>query len=175
VNQSAHPWRRETDRDTNELELVGVPPVHHLRAHFFEAAFAVATVISGILFFASPAFVQRTTIGRDVPYIADVWYALYIVGGLQILIGLWFDNRPVFGRFGVGRRIEVLGVFLTGTAALVEAVTVYGHVGVSRAALMATALCLGCFHRAVALLARPRLHVVIPIGHAMRRPPPEEP
>jgi hypothetical protein len=160
---SPPPNRRADDYDTDEIELVGISATHSLRAHMFEAAFAVATLVGGLLFFLSDHFQDRTVLGR-VDIIDNVWYSLYVGGGVLILVGLWFDDRHVFHRLSVGRRVEVLGLFLTGTAAAVEAVTILSRLGVTRASLMTTALSVGCFHRASALLARPRLHVVIPVA-----------
>jgi hypothetical protein len=134
------PNRRAADYDTDEIELVGISATHSLRAHMFEAAFAVATLVGGLLFFLSDHFQDRTVLGR-VDIIDNVWYSLYVAGGVLILVGLWFDDRHVFHRLSVGRRL-----------------------GVTRASLMTTALSVGCFHRASALLARPRLHVVIPVA-----------
>jgi hypothetical protein len=157
--------RRADEPATTDELLLAVPPIQHIRAHVFEFAFAVVTLISGILFFADSGFVHRTVLGRDLhANLDEVWYTLYIIGGVQILLGLYFDSRPVFGRFALGRRIEVAGVILTGTAATVEALTLYVYVGVGRAALMTTALAFGCFHRAIVLWIRPRIFAPVPVG-----------
>jgi hypothetical protein len=158
----------ERDPTTDELLLAAIPPGKHIRAHMFEFAFAAAALISAVLFFADPGFVHRTTIGRNVPAVDELWYALYAIGGILVLIGVYYDSRPIlYGRGVTGRRIEVAGLILCGTAAAVDALAQLHYVGVSRSFLVAAAFAAGCFNRAHLLWVRyPRLHVPVPAGRS---------
>lgn len=83
------------------------------RAMFFVGA-ACASVAAR--FFLLPDELDRTSIGRALPgYWDETWSALYLIGGLLIMIGVG-ARRP---------RLELPGITLAGTATITNGVAIF--------------------------------------------------
>lgn len=103
-----------------------------LGVHIFEVWIALAAAVSGVTYFAGAPSVATSTVSVVAPHLAAIFSALYGVGGIAVLVGLWLGSP----------RIEGAGLNLLGAGVLVAAggiVAVLGSRGLVTGSLQAMA------------------------------------
>lgn len=87
----------------------------YLVANAFEAMLSLSAVVAGVGYFASPEVLDESSVGVVLGYAALAWSALYLVGGLLTVVGLF---RPSI-RLEVAGLIMVAGGILASATAIV--------------------------------------------------------
>lgn len=109
-------------------------------AHAFEAALGIAAAVAGVVYFIDPASLHQTSIGHNLQGLAFAWSALYFLGGLLMVGGLFVGSL----------RMELAGLCLFIPAMLTQGVAIMlfaGTRGVSPA-MSFVAFCVAALLRA---------------------------
>lgn len=156
----------QVDR-SDEICLV-IDPVDHIRAHFLEFLLAASMVIRAVVYYAFPGSLANTAVGHAIEPADLVWNLLYCIGGILVMVGLWYDHRMIRGDVQ-GLRVEVVGLTLAVTAAVVEAVAIASDIGFAVGRHLTLAVIIfGFGHRIVMVGAPLRDHVPVSV-RARRR------
>lgn len=120
-----------------------------LIAHGFEAAIAVAGLVTSVQFILDEQIRVQTAVGQTGTLFAWCWTILYLAGSLGILAGL---TRPE-------DRLEIAGLCCFGGACITQSATLVTQRGDQAiyVALVYAAICCGAVSRIYLLLALRRL------------------
>lgn len=143
-----------------------------LYANAWEAAIALAAVVTAVAFWFDPNGAETAPLANVLGGWDDVWYMLYGVGGAMVLLGLLLHGRQVFFRgvrlIGDGR-VELSGLVLIATAIVVNVVAI-ANAGFLRTPSVATyaGLLVACFLRGRTLMAerKAQVPVIVPGSRA---------
>lgn len=147
--------------------------VQYLMLHGFEAAVAIAAIISGLAFFTPVGNLGTSSAGILLsPSTWEyLWNAMFLIGGLLTIFGLGFPTSNfVRGRFHTqGASAEVAGLIFLSGALLVNVVATVAERGVTPGIFTLFALCVATLLRVYFVVKRDEVVVVASVGSPRSR------